>query len=973
MPKTPRNTRGSEWNKWDLHVHTPASILNNEFGDDWDGYVKNLFQKALEKEIVAIGITDYFLVEGYKKLREHYLSNEKKLKELFTQTEIEQISQILVIPNIEFRIDKLVIGHGGNDLKWNRKVNCHLLLSDDIPISAIEALLSDIKFEGLSTGKSAQKKSLTRANLIALGEELQKSQSEFQRHDPLFVGMMCAAVNIDQVNDALENDRVNFKGKYFFCLPADEDLSVVDWASQGHLERKNLLRKCDLVFSGNPNTVNFCLGKKHATELSFLEEFEHLKPCIWGSDAHSDEKLFEPDLKRYTWIKAAPTFEGLRQVLFEPHDRVRIQENIPGEKVPYRVIDRVRFVDGEDRKMFLPDWIRFNENLNVIIGGKSSGKSLLLHHIAQAVDPEQVRDRYGEEAVNYTELTDEIDFEVVWKSEDIDRLSEDQKNGQITFIPQLYVNRLAEKGGKRHLKELIQSILSQNDEFKNYFENSEEQRLAIKEEIRSEIFSILSLRSRYKATNDEIKILGTKQQIEAEINRLAAEIQALQTASGFTDDELAEYQLTERLVSEKKQDLTQKNNLRAALATFITKVSGRRSSVPNIIETEYRSLGQLPPGNLIEVLKNDLKSKLDKAFENFAVDASTQLNDLDSGLARDHEEIEVLDKKLEPFHTKTNNQELLKRRNIELQTQKTRKAELEQKLTELHSIKEQGKAAKAKLLAAYSDLYTLYKDRAAVLARPEYMKIGEELLLHSTLEFDQERFFESFTELFDLRARMRTVFTDRFDEQDQFIFAPEQHLGNIQDIYEKLPKIEDEDGLMVKTSTTRQDLFERLFDDYFTIEYSIEHKGDNILRMSPGKRGVVLLQLILHISSADHPILIDQPEDNLDNRTIYNELKGFIREKKEKRQIIIVTHNANLAVSTDAENVIVANQSGQQLGREKHEYQFEYVTGPLENTFRDAESTGILYQLGIREHVCDILEGGEEAFRQREQKYGFAH
>jgi ABC-type cobalamin/Fe3+-siderophores transport system ATPase subunit len=144
--------------------------------------------------------------------------------------------------------------------------------------------------------------------------------------------------------------------------------------------------------------------------------------------------------------------------------------------------------------------------------------------------------------------------------------------------------------------------------------------------------------------------------------------------------------------------------------------------------------------------------------------------------------------------------------------------------------------------------------------------------------------------------------------------------------------------------------------------------------MSPGKRGLVLLQLLLHISNATHPILIDQPEDNLDNRTISNELRRFIKEKKLARQIIIVTHDANLVVLTDAENIIVSNQAGQQSDWENAKYRFEHITGALEHSFRKSgdHALGILFSCGIREHVCDVLEGGEEAFRKREQRYGFS-
>ncbi|RVQ83037.1 hypothetical protein EOL33_24780, partial [Enterobacter hormaechei] len=91
-----------------------------------------------------------------------------------------------------------------------------------------------------------------------------------------------------------------------------------------------------------------------------------------------------------------------------------------------------------------------------------------------------------------------------------------------------------------------------------------------------------------------------------------------------------------------------------------------------------------------------------------------------------------------------------------------------------------------------------------------------------------------------------------------------------------------------------------------------------------GKRGLVLLNLLLHLSNASHPILIDQPEDNLDNRTIYEQLNRFIKQRKKTRQIILVTHNANLVVSADSECVIVANQTGQIKDGENEEYQFEY-------------------------------------------------
>ena len=70
-------SRGSEWRKWDLHVHTPASGMANGYGGDWDDYVKTLFTLAVEREVAAIGITDYFTIEGYEKIVNEYMGDDE--------------------------------------------------------------------------------------------------------------------------------------------------------------------------------------------------------------------------------------------------------------------------------------------------------------------------------------------------------------------------------------------------------------------------------------------------------------------------------------------------------------------------------------------------------------------------------------------------------------------------------------------------------------------------------------------------------------------------------------------------------------------------------------------------------------------------------------------------------------------------------------------------------------------------------
>ncbi len=133
--------RGSIWRKCDFHIHTPLSHLKNDFGADFDLYVQTLFKKAIDKQIQLIGITDYFTIDGYKKIKTEYLNDDQKLETLFTAAEIQKIKNILILPNIEFRLNKIVqiIKINGTERKIeNGRVNFHVILSEQLPLKTIE-------------------------------------------------------------------------------------------------------------------------------------------------------------------------------------------------------------------------------------------------------------------------------------------------------------------------------------------------------------------------------------------------------------------------------------------------------------------------------------------------------------------------------------------------------------------------------------------------------------------------------------------------------------------------------------------------------------------------------------------------------------------------------------------------------------------------------------------------------------------
>ena len=158
------------------------------------------------------------------------------------------------------------------------------------------------------------------------------------------------------------------------------------------------------------------------------------------------------------------------------------------------------------------------------------------------------------------------------------------------------------------------------------------------------------------------------------------------------------------------------------------------------------------------------------------------------------------------------------------------------------------------------------------------------------------------------------------------------------------------------------------------ILFNAEMEGDKIggfsePTMTPGKRALFLLRLILDESEDTWPLLIDQPEDDLDSRSIYDDIVPFLKKKKKERQIIMVSHDANLVIGSDSEQVIVTNRHGTDR-KNADERQFNYLTGSLEySKTKDEDCNDTLKAQGVCEHACEILDGGRIAFEQRKNKY----
>jgi len=471
------HSRGSEWNRWDLHIHTPYSVLNNQFGDDFDEYVKQLYTRAIDNNVVTIGITDYFSIDGYRKIVEEYRSFDKLEKLLESDELAQKAMDILLLPNIEFRLDIIIDGN---------KVNFHVIFSDEVSITDIEEnFLNNVKFvkqgDPFNTGTT---RTLTRNNITEFGNNL-ISEHSFSG-DAYKVGVEQLVVNSEQIKELL--DDVAFKNKYIIVTPVDEDLSKISWDSGAHSVRKTMIQKTQCFFSANQSTIDFGLGKKHESDELFINEFKSFKPSVHGSDAHMFDNMFKPDINRNCWIKAEATFNGLQQILFESEDRVRVTEIKPESKQDYYVIDKIEI----SNKDFSPDFIFLNNKLNCIIGGKSTGKSILLHNIARAVDNDQVKDKCEiTQLKNYYEIGKDVN--VYWADGEVSTLSSrSEEEHKIIYIPQTYLNKLSdEEEETTEIDSIIKDIVLLNDNANISFERSEKEIYDYKKDLDMDIYSFV--------------------------------------------------------------------------------------------------------------------------------------------------------------------------------------------------------------------------------------------------------------------------------------------------------------------------------------------------------------------------------------------------------------------------------------------------------------------------------------------------
>jgi hypothetical protein len=898
----------------------------------------------IEKGINVFAITDHFCVDNIDNF--HAIALKKR----------NEGHEIYFLPGIEIKTDKGDKSVHITGIFPERDKNNHQIttayLKDNLlsQLECTETKLIDIGRTKLGEGKTDE--DYRKRGQLEYTVNFERAVEKIKA-----LGGLCV-VHAGHKSNSIEEEIDHAR--------TDDDSELLN--SLGHM-KETLMRDhidvCEL-----PNFNDASIRQRDF----YLKQFG--KPSIVCSDLHSISDIGH----KYIWIKGDPTFEGLKQIICEPCDRVRIQEEQPGKSLDYMIIDKVSFKDTI-KKQFFTDYIVLNENLNAIIGGKSSGKSLLLYHIAKTVDPDQVQQKMQIlQCTSYDFETDAgFDFEVIWKDGYVMSLKNisDRQDRRITYIPQMYINHLAEEKGETQLRHLIDDVLEQNDEYRIFIDDKRSVIQHLNTQISNLLTTLFVLRENNVQVVKEIKEIGDLKAIDAQIKTLSKQIETLTKASGFTKEESELYEKLIKIKAFHEQQVERFTSVYNAFALFKTKASDnfKDSAEDELKSNEMEVKSYLDGDRLALRLLTNLVGQKQALLTQFFINYEAVDNEL---IARVREKInkhktilETLNTQLKPFLSKVKNQKHLKELQKLLKTEQEKKVKIAEKEKKHAEILEKGKTTRQQLLNDYKTLHATYRSIVEKLGSAPFNRISDDLELKAYLTFDADSFETAFCSVFDKRKPFSIAFGTCFKD-NHFIYTHEEHDQHINHIFEKLSLSQLEStGLRLNAGFSLRDAAINLLGDYFNIKYTITHGVENILKMSPGKRGLVLLQLILHLSNAAHPILIDQPEDNLDNRTVYYELNQFIKEKKNQRQIMFVTHNANLVVSTDAENIIVANQSGQDVGKDNKEGKFEYVSGALEYSFRDNDAKGILYTMGIREHVCEILEGGQDAFEKREKKYGF--
>lgn len=1026
------NPAGSTWRKWDLHVHTPASLVQHYGGETdavWASFIDDL--EKLPPEFKVIGINDYIFVDGYERVL-----NEKQAGRL------KNID--LILPVVELRLDKF----GGvvkknedgtySSSEWS-KVNLHIIfdqLSPDVIrqqfltalVQCFDLIPEAIQFKGKWQAV------ITRDSLIQLGQMVIDSvpaEHRAARGGPLQEGFNNFCVSLEKIQKALESH--DLRGRHLIAVGKAE-WEGMKWNDQSIADKRNIINCVDLVFTASENPEAYAKAKAR------LEENGVKSTLLDCSDAHALSTSSNKDRigQCFTWIKADPTFAGLVQAVAEFEQRVFI-----GDTPPKRLLvdaNRTKYASSiaitkRAGSTLSETWfnidVPLNHDLVAIIGNKGSGKSALSDTIALAGDTKNHASfsflRENRFRNPRSKLAEHFIGTLRWHdgTESQRSLHENPATSsveRVKYLPQSYLetlcNELADNSSSTfdgelrkiiytHVPEEQQIGFPSLDDLLNFkISQLEEERKLLLDELSKLNQDLISVENRLSA---EFRSTLT-QQLDARKGELTAlqgsqpaavedpqESEAAKLAAAAANEKLAQLETELKTVLAEEQGARQKkaDALKSAAHTtrILQAIRTHQKSHDQFMATLNEMLAEVPTNlraaDVITLTLDPAKlTQLDAGFRKEAEAQDSILTDEGgTGLMKRREAAESAIKALKSQLGEKQRLYLVYREQL-VQWERA-KAEIQGDKDKANSIA--WYEAQLDVLETLPDKRQELKSKRLDLVRQIHAQIEKAVAEYRTLYQPVQGFVQSATKMemplpLDFNVRIvdegfQDAFLNRINRQARGSFAgidesadlirrilSETEFMEVESVVAFVDKIDDmlhfdrrndtadQTEIPVTNQLRKGHRLDELYDFVFSLEYlkprySLTYDKQEIGQLSPGERGLLLLVFYLLVDKDDIPLVIDQPEENLDNQTIFKVLVRCIKAAKQRRQIIMVTHNPNLAVVCDAEQIIYADC-------DKTARQFAYTSGAIESP-------------EIRDQVVEILEGTQPAFVNRQRKYGF--
>jgi len=981
--------RGLEWRRWEPHIHAPGTILNNQFGgsDPWGSYLTTL--EGLTPKVEAIAVTDYYVTDTYE--------------EVFRQHGTGRLPDVqLIFPNIEVRLD--VAAKSGF-------VNLHLLVSPEDPnhLAEVRRILTRLQFNA-----HGDRFDCTREDLIRLG----KRADPTIRDDRLALahGATQFKVNFAQLREVYgESDWAKKNILIAVAGGIGDGTSGVRQAADATV-RQEIEKFSHIIFASSQAQREFWLGLRDVSIDGLRTRYNGCKPCLHGSDAHDQTSIGQPVNDSFSWIKGALTFDSLRQACIDPGGRAYVGAVPPNHAMPSQVISQVEITQAS---WAVTPTIPLNPGLVAIVGARGSGKTALADVIAAGCDAITWASWNADENVSPSFLVRArlliggAKATLTWGGGNtITRaLDGSDANGPLTYpraryLSQQFVEDLcSSKGASEGLIQEVERVI-----FEAHAEDEREGALNFAELLESRITRFQQSRQRedeaIASISDRISEELEKEGLVAAYDQQATQKRSL--IAGYNVDlgklvvkgtevqakRHAELSRAAQALNGKIQNLS---NQRRTFLTMQDEVKSMRATkAPEMLrELQSRHTGSgLATAQWDEFLL-DYKGDVDKALAGYIVWADQEIANINGVPPPPRDPNIALIADGEDLAT------------VKLATIKAEMARLEQFISADTVVRSQYAALSARIAqenSALKSLETRLNDAQAALARRKTLQTEREASYGRVFDAIVSEQNELIALYAPLMARLasssgtlrklsfsvsRVVDADTWGDfaEDKLIdcrragpfygrgslmklanseLKPAWEVGSAADVQTAMARFitkysKDILAHAPYVPTQKQEFrtWSRQFahwlfsTDHISVRYEIAYDGVDIRKLSPGTRGIVLLLLYLALDDADdRPLIIDQPEENLDPKSVFDELVSLFIAAKAKRQVIMVTHNANLVINTDADQIIIADAGPHPAGGLPP---ITYVAGGLEDA-------------NIRKAVCDILEGGEDAFRERARR-----